>query len=99
MRALTEYSWPGNVRELEHIIERGVIITNKNESITLEDLFPRLNINESSEDPTSHKNEASSGVDINESELTDRLMLKPNPLEYIESALPKKSRRPRQREI
>lgn len=37
MAALTAYSWPGNIRELEHIIERGVIITEEN-AITPSDL-------------------------------------------------------------
>ncbi len=30
MKILTGYDWPGNVRELENIIERAVILTNKN---------------------------------------------------------------------
>jgi DNA-binding NtrC family response regulator len=30
MNILTGYDWPGNVRELENIIERAVILTNKN---------------------------------------------------------------------
>ena len=29
MRSLVDYSWPGNVRELENIIERAVIISEK----------------------------------------------------------------------
>lgn len=31
MNSLTNYHWPGNVRELENIIERAVIISDKNE--------------------------------------------------------------------
>jgi transcriptional regulator with PAS, ATPase and Fis domain len=34
------YDWPGNIRELENLIERGVIITDNNQSISVEALFP-----------------------------------------------------------
>lgn len=37
MRALLDYPWPGNVRELRNAIERGMILSHKNE-IGLEDL-------------------------------------------------------------
>lgn len=30
MTKLMSYSWPGNIRELEHLIERAVLLTNKN---------------------------------------------------------------------
>jgi len=30
MQCLTNYSWPGNVRELEHVIERAVVLCDKN---------------------------------------------------------------------
>ncbi|PWV69023.1 sigma-54-dependent Fis family transcriptional regulator [Halomonas sp. A11-A] len=33
------YRWPGNIRELENVIERGVILTDNNESISQEALF------------------------------------------------------------
>ena len=33
------YVWPGNIRELENVIERGVILTDNNESISQESLF------------------------------------------------------------
>lgn len=33
------YGWPGNIRELENVIERGVILTDNNESISQESLF------------------------------------------------------------
>lgn len=33
------YAWPGNIRELENVLERGVILTNHNESIVQEALF------------------------------------------------------------
>jgi|WetSurMetagenome_2_1015567.scaffolds.fasta_scaffold00355_11 two-component system, NtrC family, response regulator len=37
LRSLLEYSWPGNVRELENVIERAVILSNR-ERITVKDL-------------------------------------------------------------
>jgi transcriptional regulator with PAS, ATPase and Fis domain len=54
MKILTGYSWPGNVRELENVIERAVILTNRN-VILLEDLpssvhGPRRSAHESGED-------------------------------------------------
>lgn len=33
------YHWPGNIRELENVIERGVILTDNNESISQDALF------------------------------------------------------------
>ena len=33
------YHWPGNIRELENVIERGVILTDNNESISRDSLF------------------------------------------------------------
>lgn len=34
-----QYHWPGNIRELENVIERGVILTDNNESISQDALF------------------------------------------------------------
>jgi len=33
------YAWPGNIRELENVIERGVILTDSNETIAQDALF------------------------------------------------------------
>lgn len=33
------YRWPGNIRELENVIERGIILTENNETISQEALF------------------------------------------------------------
>jgi DNA-binding NtrC family response regulator len=44
MKILTGYDWPGNVRELENVIERAVILTNKN--VIMEEDLP-LSIQES----------------------------------------------------
>ncbi|WP_432669569.1 sigma 54-interacting transcriptional regulator [Pseudomonas umsongensis] len=38
--ACLRYDWPGNIRELQNLIERGVIITDSNQSISVEALFP-----------------------------------------------------------
>ncbi|UVJ46021.1 sigma-54-dependent Fis family transcriptional regulator [Pseudomonas sp. LS1212] len=42
LEACLRYEWPGNIRELENLIERGVIITDSNQSISVEALFPHL---------------------------------------------------------
>jgi len=42
LEACLRYDWPGNIRELENLIERGVIITDTNQSISVEALFPHL---------------------------------------------------------
>ncbi|GAC33274.1 sigma-54-dependent Fis family transcriptional regulator [Paraglaciecola polaris] len=36
---LSKYEWPGNIRELENVIERGVILTDSNETISVDSLF------------------------------------------------------------
>ena len=41
MKILTGYHWPGNVRELENVLERAVILTNRN-VIMPEDLPPSM---------------------------------------------------------
>ena len=41
LEACLHYSWPGNIRELENVIERGIILTDPNESISVPALFPR----------------------------------------------------------
>ncbi|MFJ4247547.1 hypothetical protein [Pseudomonas sp. NPDC089741] len=33
------YDWPGNIRELENLMERGVIITDGDQSIDVDALF------------------------------------------------------------
>lgn len=42
LQQLKEYNWPGNIRELEHLIERSVLLTSKNEIAEFEILkdFP-----------------------------------------------------------
>ncbi|WP_447749045.1 sigma 54-interacting transcriptional regulator [Pseudomonas nicosulfuronedens] len=40
LEACLNHDWPGNIRELENLMERGVIITDENQSIGLDALFP-----------------------------------------------------------
>ncbi|MBV2133697.1 sigma-54-dependent Fis family transcriptional regulator [Pseudomonas sp. MAP12] len=42
MEACLHYQWPGNIRELGSALERGVILTESNESISVEALFPGM---------------------------------------------------------
>ncbi|HEY3427009.1 MAG TPA: sigma 54-interacting transcriptional regulator, partial [Negativicutes bacterium] len=44
---LKQYSWPGNIRELQNIIERLVIVSDQNATITKEQIGILLNINPS----------------------------------------------------
>jgi DNA-binding NtrC family response regulator len=39
MQALHSHNWPGNIRELENAVERGIILTDDNQSITEQSLF------------------------------------------------------------
>lgn len=39
MELCLHYAWPGNIRELENVIERGVILTDSNETIGQDALF------------------------------------------------------------
>ncbi len=47
MRAMMNYEWPGNVRELENLIERGLILTDNDDTISAHSLFPKLEMNDS----------------------------------------------------
>ncbi len=40
MYFVMDYGWPGNIRELINILERGIIMTDSNDSIAAESLFP-----------------------------------------------------------
>ncbi|MBR9912778.1 MAG: AAA domain-containing protein [Gammaproteobacteria bacterium] len=42
LQALLSYRWPGNIRELENMIERGIILTDNNQSIEMNSFFPSL---------------------------------------------------------
>lgn len=44
MSVLMNYDWPGNIRELENIVERGIIMTEPNESIGVDSLFPGIEL-------------------------------------------------------
>ncbi len=42
LQALMQYKWPGNIRELENMIERGIILTDNNQTIDMASFFPSL---------------------------------------------------------
>jgi len=42
LEVCVNYRWPGNIRELENVIERGVILTDNNETISQESLFTAI---------------------------------------------------------
>lgn len=50
LAACNSYNWPGNIRELENIIERGVILTNENDSVNCESLFSVISLDNDSND-------------------------------------------------
>jgi DNA-binding NtrC family response regulator/predicted hydrocarbon binding protein len=39
MRALMHHTWPGNIRELENVLERGIILSQEDETIDIHHLF------------------------------------------------------------
>lgn len=51
-KRLVEYQWPGNVRELEHLIERMIILTNKEiiDADCYTSVFPQYNHDNSNSD-------------------------------------------------
>lgn len=51
-KKLVEYQWPGNVRELEHLIERMIILTNKEviDADCFESIFSQYNQEQSNDD-------------------------------------------------
>ncbi|WP_323754184.1 sigma-54-dependent Fis family transcriptional regulator [Marinobacter sp.] len=53
-QALMNYAWPGNIRELENMLERGVILTENNQLIDIEDLCPALEKTDSKDTEVSH---------------------------------------------
>jgi DNA-binding NtrC family response regulator/predicted hydrocarbon binding protein len=63
LEACLRYDWPGNIRELENLIERGVIITDNNQSISVEALFPHLSDEAQSIGLTSEGNLVSQEID------------------------------------
>ena len=42
LNTLLNYNWPGNIRELENVIERSLILTERNERIRIDALFPEI---------------------------------------------------------
>jgi NtrC-family two-component system response regulator AlgB len=39
-QALLSYAWPGNIRELRNAVERAVILSNHDHTVSVEDIFP-----------------------------------------------------------
>jgi transcriptional regulator with PAS, ATPase and Fis domain len=44
LRVMVNFAWPGNVRELQHVVERGVILT-QGEVLGVEDLPDNMTVN------------------------------------------------------
>jgi two-component system response regulator HydG len=86
LNALNQYGWPGNIRELEHIIERGVLIARTGDSITINDLFPRLEMGLQQTNKTHEKLDAPER-DFSLKSIAKRLLDEPTALHDIELAL------------
>ncbi|WP_397448784.1 sigma 54-interacting transcriptional regulator [Pseudomonas sp. NA-150] len=86
LEACLRYDWPGNIRELENLIERGVIITDNNQSISVEALFPHLSDEAQSIGLTSEGNLVTQEVDIG-SDWVEQLIDLGLSLETVEQAL------------
>lgn len=86
LEACLRYDWPGNIRELENLIERGVIITDNNQSISVEALFPHLSEEAQSIGLTSDGNLVSQELEPG-SDWVEQLMDQGLSLETVEQAL------------
>ncbi len=58
---IRSYDWPGNVRELANVVERGVILAGREQTISFAHLFPHI---AASDLPTRHATASRSIVDI-----------------------------------
>ncbi|EXJ12016.1 Transcriptional regulatory protein ZraR [Nitrincola nitratireducens] len=61
LAALHDHNWPGNIRELENTVERGIILTDDNSSITEQSLFSMSGNKSSHEHDKVRKINTSSG--------------------------------------
>lgn len=86
LEACMRYEWPGNIRELENLIERGVIITDNNQSISVDALFPHLSDEAQSIGLTSEGNLISQEIDAG-SDWAEQLIDLGLSLETVEQAL------------
>lgn len=62
MQALHNHDWPGNIRELENAVERGIILTDDNQSITEQSLFNTSRPLDSSKNSDTHRLNQQSGM-------------------------------------
>lgn len=86
LEACMRYDWPGNIRELENLIERGVIITDHNQSICVDALFPHLGDEAQSIGLGSDGNLVSQERDV-ASDWAEQLMDRGLSLEQVEQAM------------
>lgn len=86
LEACLRYDWPGNIRELENLIERGVIITDNNQSISVEALFPHQSEEAQSIGLTSEGNLVSQELEPG-SDWVEQLIDQGLSLETVEQAL------------
>ncbi len=89
LAACLSHDWPGNIRELENLVERGVIITEANQSIEVEALFPHA------EAEAQSLGVASDGclVEISGADCIEQLLDQGLGLDSIEDALMQKALR------
>lgn len=85
------YGWPGNIRELENVIERGVILTDNNETISQESMFAvvpnRLELKQEVRlSPTGHL-VGGQYRDTSDSSLPERILTEGFSLEALEKEL------------
>ncbi|MOA28149.1 Arginine utilization regulatory protein RocR [compost metagenome] len=86
LEACLRYDWPGNIRELENLIERGVIITDANQSISVEALFPHA-LPEASSIGLGSDGSLVARTDSTEQEWAEQLLDRGLSLEAMEEAL------------
>ena len=81
---IRSYDWPGNVRELANVVERGVILAGREQTISFAHLFPHIT---STDEPAAIAPPRSSGKTASAVEIADSLLDEEYDLQSFEETL------------